>query len=152
MYPEVHGCSPTEPEEFFGMTTQLQKHFRPRIEVLDDRITPAPVARQANFGNLVSALNNVAVQLENVQVLSNIGNLEVVHVSDVLNGNNVQALNNALNRNAVDIALLQNFLNNSVNNNNVEVLKNFLNNSNVNIQDLVAINVLSGGDITVFSM
>jgi len=134
------------------MTTQLQHHFRPQIEVLDDRITPAPVARQANFGNLISALNNVAVQLENVQVLSNIGNLEVVHVQDVLNGNNVQALNNALNRNAVDIALLQNFLNNSVNNNNIEVLKNFLNNSNVNISDLVAVNVLSGGDIVVFSM
>ena len=84
--------------------------------------------------------------LNDLQVLSNIGNLEIVTVKDSLNNvlQNARFLNN--------ITILQNFLNNptcSV----VAVcdsLKNFLNNNNVLITDVVAIDVLSGGDIVIF--
>lgn len=102
---------------------------------------------QATFGNLIAALNNVNVEINNLEALNNltIQDVRVVNVEDVLNGNNVNALNN----NEVDIAILQDFLNNSLNNNNVEILNNALNN-NVVLSDVVAIDVLSGGDIVVF--
>lgn len=43
-----------------------------------------------------------------------------------------------------DITILQDFLNES------EFLQDFLNDNDVNVQDVVAIEVLSGGDIVVF--
>ncbi|MGQ7791722.1 hypothetical protein ACUN0C_04855 [Faunimonas sp. B44] len=100
---------------------------------------------QANFGNVVSALNNVSAQVQNVQALNNVNVVDVVDVNGVLSGNNVQALNNALNRNEVEILELQNVLNDN------EVIKNALNDLNVAITDVVAVNVLSGGDIVVFT-
>ena len=108
-------------------------------------------ARQANQGNLISALNNIAVQIDRLNALNDltIGDVTVVNVEDVLNNNNV--LNNSLNRNDVDVNVLRDFLNNSLNNNNVEIIKNALNNNDVAISDVVAINVLSGGDVVVFA-
>lgn len=110
----------------------------------------APKAQQVNQGNLISALNNIAVQIEDLQALNDltVQDVRVVNVEDVLNNNRV--LNNALNRNDVDINVLRDFLNN----NNTEVavtLRNILNNNDVAINDVVAINVLSGGEVVVFS-
>nr|WP_290221308.1 hypothetical protein [Trichocoleus desertorum] len=104
-------------------------------------------AGQATVGNLVAALNNIAVQITNLQALNDltVQNVRVVNVEDVLNGNNVEALNNALNRNNVEIVTLRNVLNNN------EVIKNALNNNNVAVNDVVAIDVLSGGDVVVFA-
>jgi len=100
-------------------------------------------AGQANFGNLISALNNVNVQAQNIQALNNINAVDVVDVNNVLNGTRVNALNNAINRNNVQV------LQDAIKNN--EVVKNALNDLNINIGDVVAVNVLSGGDLVVFS-
>jgi hypothetical protein len=115
--------------------------------------TPADVAPQqavAGVGQgtaaLIAALNNVAVVVQEVAVLSNIGQIQVVNVEDVLN--NTDILRNA--RFLNNITILQDFLNNTLNNNNVEILNNFLNQNNIAIDDVVAIDVLSGGDITIF--
>lgn len=99
---------------------------------------------QLNQGNLISALNNIAVQIERLNALNNltVTDVQVVNVQDVLNNNNV--LNNALNRNNVEILNLRNVLNNN------EIIKNALNNVNINISRVVAIDVLSGGDVIVF--
>ncbi len=112
----------------------------------------AQTAGQATFGNLIAALNNINVQIDRLNALNDltIGDVNVVNVEDVLNGNNVQALNNALNRNDVDINVLRDVLNNSLNNLNVEILNDALNNNNVAVGDVVAIDVLSGGDVNVF--
>lgn len=68
------------------------------LENLDPRIAPAQLG-QANFGNLISALNNVAVQVDRVNVLQDVGEIRVVNIEDSLNDLtvNVNALNNALN-------------------------------------------------------
>ena len=95
---------------------------------------------------VVAAVVQVDRTLNDLQVLSNIGNLEIVTVKNSLNNvlQNARFLNN--------ITILQNFLNNptcSV----VAVcdsLQNFLNANDVLITDVVAINVLSGGDIVIF--
>jgi hypothetical protein len=49
-------------------------------------------AGQANFGNLVSALNNVSAQVQNVRALEDVNVVDVVDVNNVASGNNVQAL------------------------------------------------------------
>ena len=109
----------------------------------------ARTAKQATVGNLISALNNIAVQITNLEALSDLTleeiDVRVVNVEDVLNDNNVEAFNNALNRNNVEILNLRNVLNNN------EVIKNALNNNDVAINDVVAIEVLSGGNLVVFA-
>jgi len=77
-----------------------------------------------------------------------ITDVRVVNVEDAVNNNRV--LNNVLNNNQTDIAVLQDFLNNSLNNNNVEIIKNALNDNNVAISDVVAIDVLSDGEVVIF--
>ena len=105
---------------------------------------------QVNTGNLVSALNNVNVEIDQLNVLNDLAitDVQVVNVEDSVNNNRV--LNNVLNNNQTDIAVLQDFLNNSVNNNNVEIIKNVLNNNDVDIDDVVAIDVLRNGDVVLF--
>ncbi len=108
---------------------------------------PVQQTEQATVGNLIAALNNITVQVNNLQALNDltVEDVRVVNVEDVLNNNNVNALNNALNNNNVEILNLRNVLNNN------EVIKNALNNNNVAINDVVAIDVLSGGDVVVFA-
>jgi len=116
------------------MKAHTEKYCHLQLERLDDRITPSNVAPQANFGNVISALNNVAVQVDRLNALSNIGELRVVNVRDVLNGNNVQALNNALNRN------------------DVSILDQALQNANILNDNVIAVNVLSGGQVVLFTL
>ncbi len=107
---------------------------------------PNPNNQSGGAAGVVAAVVQVQDTLNNLQVLNNIGTIEIVTVKDSLNNvlQNAKFLNN--------ITILQNFLNNpscSV----VAVcnsLQNFLNNNNVLITDVVAINVLSGGDIVIF--
>ncbi len=106
----------------------------------------APPNQVGTAAGVVAAVVQVDRTLNDLQVLSNIGNLEIVTVKNSLNNvlQNARFLNN--------ITILQNFLNNptcSV----VAVcdsLQNFLNANDVLITDVVAINVLSGGDIVIF--
>ena len=101
---------------------------------------------QATFGNLIAALNNIAVEIDQLNALNNLNveDVQVVNVRNLLNGNNVNALNNALNRNNVEILNLRNVLNNN------EIVKDVLNDANIDIGQVVAIDVLSGGDVIVF--
>jgi hypothetical protein len=113
---------------------------------------------QATFGNLIAALNNITANINNLQVLSdlidagdvNAGdvNVALVNVDDLKV--NVVALNNALNRNDVDVDALQNFLN-GVDITITDVLTNVLTNANVLVTDVLAVGVNVGtGDIIIF--
>ena len=118
--------------------------------------TPAKAldVEDVSFGNLISALNNLDVAIDDLELLTDlidIGdvniedvNITVVDVDDVLSGNRVRALNNALNRNDVDIDALQDFLNDN------DILNDALNDLDIDIDDVVGIDVLSGGDLLVF--
>lgn len=113
-----------------------------------------PNTGQATFGNLIAALNNVAVNINNLELLNGltVTDVRVVNVEDVLNGNNVQALNNALNNNDVDINVLRDFLNNSVNDNTV-IVNDVLDIQGVLIQDVIALDVnLLTGQVTIFQL
>jgi hypothetical protein len=80
-----------------------------------------------------------------VQALNNVNAVDVVDINNVATGNNVQALNNALNRNDVEISALRNAINQN------SILNEALKNANIAVTDVVAVNVLSGGDIVVFT-
>lgn len=107
---------------------------------------PNPNNQSGGAAGVVAAVVQVQDTLNNLQVLSGNENLEIVTIKDSLNNvlQNARFLNN--------ITILQNFLNNpdcsviAV----CDSLKNFLNNNDVVITDVVAIDVLSGGDIVVF--
>lgn len=109
---------------------------------------------QVTFGNLIAALNNVSVAINQLNALNNVNvsQVRLVNVQNLLNGNNVEALNNALNRNNVEILNLRNVLTN----NSCSVvavcnsLNNVLNNNNVAIGQVVALSVLSGGNVILF--
>jgi hypothetical protein len=105
---------------------------------------------QVNQGNLVSALNNVDAEVGALNVLNDltVTDVQVVNVEDSVNNN--QVLNNVLNNNQTDVAVLQDFLNNSANNNNVEILNDALDNNDVNVEDVVTVNVLSDGTVVLF--
>ncbi len=105
---------------------------------------------RVNQGNLVSALNNVDAEVGALNVLDDltVTDVRVVNVEDSVNNNRV--LNNVLNNNQTDVAVLQDFLNNSANNNNVEILNDALDNNDVNVEDVVAVDVLSGGSVVLF--
>ena len=112
--------------------------------------TPAQAQRQDNaqatFGNLIAALNNVNLQVQDLEILNNadiidditVGDIDVrlVNVEDVLNDAQIDILNNALNNNNV----------------NVEVLNDALNNLDLDLDvDLLALDiVLVDGDLIVF--
>ena len=102
---------------------------------------------QATFGNLIAALNNIAVEIDELNALNDleVEDVQVVNVEDLLNGNRVNALNNALNRNNVEILNLRNVLNNN------DVLNDALNDLNIAINDVIAIDVLSG-ELVIFTL
>jgi type II secretory pathway component PulM len=81
----------------------------------------APV--QANAGNLIAVLNNVNAPITDVQV---------VNVEDSVNNNtvNVNALQNFLNRNNVDVDI-RNVLNDA----NVEILNNLVTIQGITVED-----------------
>jgi hypothetical protein len=100
----------------------------------------------AGAAGLVAVVVQIDRTLNNVSVLSDIGEINIVNVEDSLN--NLQVLNNSpiLSDNVV---IVQDFLNNCTVASCFEI-SNFLNDNNVNVQDVISIDLLSGGDINVF--
>src|SRR5687767_11355755 len=108
---------------------------------------PNPNNQSGGAAGVVAAVVQVQDTLNNLQVLSGNESVEIVTVKDSLNNvlQNARFLNN--------ITILQDFLNQP--NCSVvalcDVLNDSLNNNNVLITDVVAIDVLSGGDIVLFT-
>ena len=104
---------------------------------------PSTTNQSGGAAGVVAAVVQVDDTLNELRVLSPNGdqNIEVVTVKDSLNNvlNNSPILSN-------NVVTIQDFLNN----NDVAVLTDFLNNNNIAIDDVVAVDVLSGGDIVVF--
>lgn len=103
-------------------------------------------AAQANFGQLISALNNINVQIDRLNALNDltVQDVRVVNVEESIKNINVEALNNALNRNNTRILNLRNVLNSNT------VVVDVLKNADINVSDVIAIDVLSGGDLILF--
>ena len=101
----------------------------------------------AGAAGLVAAVVQVDRTLNNLQVLSNIDEINIVYIEDSLN--NLQVLNRSpiLSNNVITV---QDFLQDCSGVLTCFEISNFLNDNNVNLQDVIAIDILSGGDINVF--
>lgn len=102
---------------------------------------PSPTNQSGGAVGVIAAVVQVDDTLNDLSVLSPGGdqNIEVVTVKNSLNNvlNNSPILSN-------NVITLQGFLNDNT------VLTDFLNDNNILITDVVAVDVLSGGDIVVF--
>ena len=111
-------------------------------------LTPAAAApnQAASAAGLVAVVAQVDRTLNDLSALSDIGEINIVYVDDSLN--NLQVLNRSpiLSDNVVTV---QNFLNNCTVLSCFEI-SNFLNENNVNLQDVISVDLLSGGDVNVF--
>jgi hypothetical protein len=67
------------------------------------------VATMPNFGSLISAINSTAATNAKLKGMTTIEatNVQLVNVEDLLKGNNVEALNEALKKNEADLATLR---------------------------------------------
>ncbi len=115
--------------------------------------------RAVNIGGLIDAIIQVQDVLNNANILND-SNIQVVNVERSLNGNQVNVLRDILNNSEVlsrNVTTLQNFLNNNdidVDIQDVDVLSDnqieILENANINIDDVVGVDILDGGDFLVF--
>ena len=67
------------------------------------------VAIAPSFGSLISAINSTSAHNDKIKAMTDLSaaNVQLVNVADLLKGNNVEALNNALQKNEADIATLR---------------------------------------------
>jgi hypothetical protein len=97
-----------------------------------------------NFGQLMASLNALPTPAD-VGAISGTPTINVVDVSDLLKGNNAAALNNALDRNETQLAELKTAITAN------STLSAALQAQQVNLDDVVAIDVAAGGEITVYT-
>jgi hypothetical protein len=67
------------------------------------------VALAPSFGSLISAINATSARNDKIKAMTDLSatNVQLVNVEDLLKGNNVEALNAALQKNEADIATLR---------------------------------------------
>ena len=106
-----------------------------------------------NLGNLIGAILNVQANIQRLLNDNTLNDVDVVDIDDSLNNTRV------LNRNPIlsnNIITLQNFLQNFLNSPGCSViavcnsLNNALRDAEIDIEDVVAIEVLSDGTVVVF--
>jgi|GEM_PF-2120985 len=124
----------------FAPAAQAQQGGQQRAVALGTLID-AIVQVQANITDVLNDADILNDSLNNV-------NVQLISVKDSLNGAQLNVLSDILNNSQVlsnNVTTLQNFLNGNT------VLQDFLNNNNIAISDVIAIDVLSGGNIVIFT-
>jgi hypothetical protein len=103
-------------------------------------------AGQPNWGTLMSSINNTSSEVTELQGLKNLTptNVQVVNVSDLAKGNNMEALHNALQRHDADITKLRTALGANT------VITQQLKSKNIAANRVVAIDVDPTGTVYVF--
>ena len=124
----------------FAPAAQAQQGGQQRAVALGTLID-AIVQVQANITDVLNDADILNDSLNNV-------NVQLISVKDSLNGAQLNVLSDILNNSQVlsnNVTTLQNFLNGNT------VLQDFLNNNSIAISDVIAIDVLSGGNIVIFT-
>jgi hypothetical protein len=104
----------------------------------------APGQAGDNFGQLMASLNALPTAAD-LGAIAGTPTINVVNVSDLLRGNNAEALTSAMDRNETQLAELKTAI--SAN----STLSAALTAQQVNLDDVVAIDVGAGGEITVYT-
>lgn len=109
----------------------------------DSGIT-ASTSSDANFGLLMSSLNGNVDTAAEIQAMTDVSNVNVVKVSDLAQGNNQVAVNNAISKNAEATTELQTAIEAN------SALKAELDQQSVDVSSIVAADVGADGQLTVF--
>jgi hypothetical protein len=100
-------------------------------------------ARYANFGSLISSINNADAQAQQLRSLSNIGQVTFVDASSLTRGSRAKALDNALNR--TELSELRTALSSN------EALSNVLAANDIELNDVISVRVMTDGDLVVYT-
>lgn len=101
---------------------------------------------QDNFGQLIASINGLSATTSSIASITTAPvNIEVISTADLSQGNNVQALDNALDRNGTQVADLRTALNANA------TLKAALEAKNVNLDEVVAVDIGANGDLVVYT-
>ncbi len=106
----------------------------------------AALTEQATFGTLIAAINGAGAEIEGFQALDGLAveDVQVVNVNDLVGDADAAAFNEALAQNEAEIAEWGNVLNEN------EVVTGVLTGAEVAVTDVVAVDVLSGGEVVVY--
>ena len=96
-------------------TAAVAAMFTPSLSSAQDTtakkttISKGEVAMKPSFGSLISAINSSSATNDKVKALTTVNpsDVQLVNVEDLLKGNDVQALTNALTKNQADIETLR---------------------------------------------
>jgi hypothetical protein len=109
-----------------------------------DTGTTASTDADANFGSVVSAIQDGKTNISAIEGLKSVSDVKVVKVSELAKGNNMEALDNAVSKNQADITSLQTAVGAN------PALKAKLDAQSVVTSDIVAANVEADGSVTVY--
>lgn len=106
----------------------------------------AALTEQATFGTLIAAISGASAEIEGFQALDDLAveDVQVVNVNDLVGDADAEAFNEALAQNEAEIAEWGNVLNEN------EVVTGVLTGAEVAVTDVVAVDVLSGGEVIVY--
>lgn len=110
------------------------------------------VAMKPSFGSLISAINASAAQNDKLKALTEINatNVTLVNVEDLLQGNNVEALNAAITKNEADVKGLRTTLGETATLASLKTLLSENKPTALTVDDVVATDIAPDGKVTVF--
>lgn len=97
----------------------------------------------ANFGSLISSLNNASAQAQQIRGLTNVGEVMLVDASSLTRGSRANALNNALSRSQV--SELRDALSSN------QAIANVLAENNISVDDVLSARVMADGQVVVYT-
>lgn len=103
----------------------------------------ASVARQANFGGLISSLNHTDAQVRQLNSLTSIGEVTFVDASSLMRGSRAKALENALSR--AQLSELRAALSGNA------AISSVLAANNVDLDDVISARVMVDGNLVVYT-
>jgi hypothetical protein len=105
---------------------------------------PAMAANDPTFGQVISSIQASKTGSTQIQSLSTVKSVNVVKVNDIAKGENIKALDEAVNKNQSDITSLRTAMTSNT------AVKTALTSANVDVSKVVAAEIASDGILTVY--
>jgi hypothetical protein len=107
-------------------------------------VAPAMAANDPTFGQVISSIQASKTGSTKIQSLSTVKSVTVVKVNDLAKGENMKALDEAVNKNQTDITSLRTAMTSNT------AVKTALTSANVDVSKVVAAEIASDGILTVY--
>jgi len=128
--------------------TNCEPAAKPKVEgqadTKTDMSTTASTDAKANFGTVMSSIKAGKTNVGAITGLTTVNEVNVVRVSDLAKGNNMQALDKAITDNQADITSLQTAISGNT------ALKAKLDAESIQASNVVAADVAADGSVTVY--